>query len=139
MMLLKLKLVDIKPEFGKAIGGVVNAVTKSGSNEWKAGVNVSYYPDSFYHDKPNTYSSLNDQDTRDYMEYNVSLSGPIIPDRAFFYILANPVDNQTSDTNVSGTQFDAAFQEDFFGAKLDFYITEDIHLEYTYFNDDSSG
>ena len=62
-----------------------------------------------------------------------------IPDRAFFYILANPVDNETSDTNVSGTTFNSTFKEDFFGAKLDFYITDDIHLEYTYFNDDSAG
>ena len=97
---VEVKTGGYQAEFGKAIGGVVNAVTKSGSNEWKAGVNVSYYPDSFYHDKPNTYSSLNDQDTRDYMEYNVSLSGPIIPDRAFFYILANPVDNETSDLSL---------------------------------------
>jgi outer membrane receptor for ferrienterochelin and colicin len=136
---VEVKTGGYQAEFGKAIGGVVNAVTKSGSNEWKAGVNVSYYPDSFYHDKPNTYSSLNDQDTRDYMEYNVSLSGPIIPDRAFFYILANPVDNQTSDTAISGNRTDSNLQEDFFGAKLDFYITEDIHLEYTFFNDDSMG
>ena len=136
---VEVKTGGYQAEFGKAIGGVVNAVTKSGSNEWKAGVNVSYYPDSFYHDKPNTYSSLNDQDTRDYMEYNVSLSGPIIPDRAFFYILANRVDNQTSDTAISGNRTDSNLQEDFFGAKLDFYITEDIHLEYTFFNDDSMG
>ena len=136
---VEVKTGGYQAEFGKAIGGVVNAVTKSGSNEWKAGVNVSYYPDSFYHDKPNTYSSLNDQDTRDYMEYNVSLSGPIIPDRAFFYILANPVDNQTSDTAISGNRTDSNLQEDFFGAKLDLYITEDIHLEYTFFNDDSMG
>jgi hypothetical protein len=136
---VEVKTGGYQAEFGKAIGGVVNAVTKSGSNEWKAGVNLSYYPDSFYHDKPNTYSALNDQDTRDYMEYNVSVSGPIIPDRAFFYILANPVDNQTSDTAISGNRTDRNLKEDFFGAKLDFYITEDIHLEYTYFNDDSMG
>ena len=136
---VEVKTGGYQAEFGKAIGGVVNAVTKSGSNEWKAGVNVSYYPDSFYHDKPNTYTQVNDQDSRDYMDYNVSVSGPIIPDRAFFYILANPVDNETSDTNVAGTRFDSSLKDDFFGAKLDFYITDDIHLEYTYFNDDSVG
>ena len=136
---VEVKTGGYQAEFGKAIGGVVNAVTKSGSNEWKAGVNMSIYPDSFYHDKPNTYTQLNDQDSRDYFEYNVSLSGPIIPDRAFFYILANPVDNETSDTSVSGQRFDGALADDFFGAKLDFYITDDIHLEYTYFNDDSVG
>jgi outer membrane receptor for ferrienterochelin and colicin len=71
-------------EFGKAIGGVVNAVTKSGSNDWSFGGNVYYYPDDLYDNKRDTYISANRFDERDYMTYNVYASGPIIKDKLSF-------------------------------------------------------
>src|SRR5690606_29247661 len=40
-------------EFGRSTGGVINAVTKSGSNEFKAGANVYYSPSSLREQSPN--------------------------------------------------------------------------------------
>ena len=125
-------------EFGKAIGGVTNAVTKSGSNEWKFGGNFYYYPDGLYGDKPDTYTSLNRYDERDYKNYNVYASGPIVKDKAFFYVLASPTKNETKDGGVSGNHYTANLDEDFYAAKLDYYVTDRIHLEYTYFTDEST-
>jgi len=125
-------------EFGKAIGGVVNAVTKSGSNEWKFGGNVYYYPEDMYDNKRDTFSSLNRFDKRDYKTYNVYASGPIIKDKAFFYVLASPTDNESNDAYTSGDNYTSVTDETFYGAKLDWFVNDRIHLEYTYFSDERS-
>ena len=98
---VEVKTGGYQAEFGKATGGVVNAVTKSGSNDWKFGFNVSYTPDSLVEDKPDTYSSRNNLDERDFMETNAWVSGPIIKDMLFFYLLVNPEDDEYVDTGMT--------------------------------------
>ena len=135
---VEVKTGGYQAEFGKAIGGVINAVTKSGSNDFEFGFNISHYPDSWYEDKPNTYSSLNNLDERDLTEINVWASGPIIRDKLFYYLLVNPEENEYLDTGLTQQ---SAFKTDetFFGAKLDYYVNDKIHLEYTYFTDDAEN
>ena len=135
---VEVKTGGYQAEFGKATGGVVNAVTKSGSNDWEFGFNVSYTPDSLIEDKPDTYSSRNNLDERDFMETNVWVSGPIIKDMLFFYLLVNPEDDEYLDTGTS-QQYIYKKDETFFGGKLDFYGGDKVHLEYTYFNDDAEN
>ena len=135
---VEVKTGGYQAEFGKATGGVVNAVTKSGSNDFEFGMNVSIYPDTLYEDKPDTYASRNHLDERDLTEINVWASGPIIKDMLFFYLLVNPEDNEYLDTGLT-QQYDYKADETFFGGKLDFYAGERVHLEYTYFNDDSQN
>jgi hypothetical protein len=60
---VEVKTGGYSAEFGKAIGGVVNAVTKSGSNDWSFGGNVYMYPDDLYDKKKDTYVSANIFDT----------------------------------------------------------------------------
>ena len=136
---IEVKTGGYAAEFGKAIGGVVNAVTKSGSNEWKYGANVYFYPKSLYGNKPNTYTAQNSEDERDFMNYNVYVSGPIIKDKLFFYALFNPTDNSSTDVYFSGDAYVTETEEDFTGAKLDYFITDNIHLEYTYFSDERTS
>ena len=135
---VEVKTGGYQAEFGKATGGVVNAVTKSGSNDWEFGFNVSYTPDSLIEDKPDTYTNRNNLDERDFMETNVWVSGPIIKDMLFFYLLVNPEDDEYLDT-VQTQQYVYKKDETFFGGKLDFYAGDKIHLEYTYFNDDAQN
>ena len=93
---VEVKTGGYSAEFGKAIGGVVNAVTKSGSNEWKFGGNAYFFPKDMYDNKRDTYISANRFDERDYKTYNVYASGPIVKDKAFFYVLAQPTENVSS-------------------------------------------
>ena len=136
---VEVKTGGYSAEFGKAIGGVVNAVTKSGSNDWSFGGNVYMYPDDLYDKKRDTYISANRFDTRDYMTYNVYASGPIVKDKAFFYVLASPTDNESNDAGESGNNYTNTTDETFYAAKLDWFVTDKLHLEYTYFTDESTG
>jgi hypothetical protein len=139
-------------EFGRVTGGVINAVTKSGTNEFKAGVNFFYEPDALRSEKPSqtnagdnsTYRKDNTGDVDDFYEINVWASGALIEDTLFFYGLFSPR-SDTSEYNGAqtatpdGVAQSTYIEEDdssFWAAKVDWYINEDNILELTAFSDE---
>ena len=69
-------------EFGRATGGVVNVVTKRGTNDWTGNVF------GFIRDKSiqarNPFSPIDDPDFRR-TQWGATLGGPIIKDKIFFF------------------------------------------------------
>jgi outer membrane receptor protein involved in Fe transport len=80
-------------EYGRAIGGVVNVVTKSGGNEFSGTFDARYTSDQF--------SETNDfyDDNQDYQNFKPSatLGGPILRDRLWFFGTLERVDNKATD------------------------------------------
>ncbi|MGK2925565.1 MAG: TonB-dependent receptor [Lysobacterales bacterium] len=76
--------------YGQFTACNINAVTKSGSNEWHGSVFYDYTSDSLKGDK------LEDEslDTGDYDEtrYGATLGGPIIQDKLFFFLAYEKLD-----------------------------------------------
>lgn len=72
-------------EFGRATGGVVNVVTKRGTNEWTGNVF------GFIRDKSiqarNAFAPIDKPDFRR-TQYGATLGGPIIKDKIFFFTAA---------------------------------------------------
>lgn len=128
-------------EFGRAIGGVVNATTKRGSNDFHWGANVFYEPDSLRGDRPQVFQDsgvlhvVNNDEGRDTINGNIWASGAFIKDKFFYYVLFNPrsveVDNEQASTNTRDKTTST-----FYGGKFDYYITPDHLLEATIFSDD---
>ena len=102
-------------QYGRTTGGVLNAVTKSGSNEWEFGVGVAVEPKSLYEEGrisrgsgglgngqggPGTGRVFRDttEDENGLFEYWLTAGGPIIEDKLFIYAIVNPRD---SDQNFS--------------------------------------
>ena len=136
--------VDVKTggyqaEFGKAIGGVVNAVTRSGTNDFTASVSVYETPDSLRSQAPNTYAADNARRQSDQREINISVGGPIIKDKLFYYVLYNPDESEVSTYSLlSERTTTSTLDDEFLGGKLDFYADFlNTHIEYTFFNDDT--
>ncbi|WP_339726100.1 TonB-dependent receptor [uncultured Paraglaciecola sp.] len=138
-------------EYGRVTGGVVNAKTKSGTNDFKWGVNVFIEPDSLREDKPNAVNALgqtnidNSGDENTYWDVNLWASGAVIEDTLFFYVLYNPRsdvfdylgrENQVGDDLVRSV-FKDEDEDAFWGAKIDWYINENNILELTGFSDKS--
>ena len=131
-------------EFGRSTGGVINAVTKRGTNEFHFGGNIYWQPDSLRQDSPNSYRTDgsgvyidNSGDVNDDIEGNIYASGPIIKDKLFFYALYNPRDNANEFYGTRGETFvDRSSDDAFWGLKLDWQITEDHLLEYLTFSDE---
>ena len=137
--------VDIKTggfqaEFGRATGGVVNATTKRGSNEFHGSVLFNWEPNDLASTAPNTYLADNDGDVNSRTETVFQLSGPIIKDRLFFYGLYQFRDVKTENGalgNVNPANNRSTLQRSnspFYGGKIDAIITDGHRLEGTYFN-----
>lgn len=126
-------------EFGRSTGGVINTVTKRGTNEWKVGANVYFEPDALSaHQRDVIWDGdrliNNQQDYEEDYQQNVYLSGPIIKDHLFFYGIYNTRD--ASKKFASGTSFYNDKSDDpFWGAKVDWQISNSHLVEFTAFSD----
>jgi outer membrane receptor for ferrienterochelin and colicin len=131
-------------EFGRSTGGVINAVTRRGSNEWEYGV-VSYAestlaqgtsPDTILAD--GSIYDLNSENEQTKFATDFYVGGPIIKDRLFFFALVEPSDT-TTDFNSLGdpdTWNERETDEDFWGGNLTWNITDNHSLSYTTFTDE---
>ena len=73
---LDVKTGGYQAEYGRALGGVTSAVTKSGSNELQGGAVVSYSPDWLREQSPNTYAANNEDDELDQRRRQLLSVGP---------------------------------------------------------------
>ena len=133
------KNVDVKTggyaaEFGRATGGIVNAVTKSGTNEWKGAVHLNWEPDALRNDSPDTPTNANHNEERENFSTTVELGGPLIEDRLFVYGLVEMRNNERQTGRNSGTHRVDDDNGTFWGAKVDAIITDEHRLEFTYFD-----
>ncbi|MHA6721936.1 TonB-dependent receptor [Sphingomonas sp. RS2018] len=137
---VEVKTGGFQAEFGRATGGVINAITKSGTNEYHAGVLFNWEPNFLSGDAPNSYLADNDGDFNDRIDAVFTASGPIIKDKLFFFGLYNNryvvSENGTSSaadaTNNRSTR--QSTKSPFYGGKLDFVPFDGQRLELTYFN-----
>jgi hypothetical protein len=123
-------------EFGRTTGGVINAVTRSGTNEFEFGSEITWEPHSLQATKSNHPGVLSQYDGYDRKTYDVYASGPIIRDKLFFFALYEFRDYNPYNTDDSGIRFDDAKEDDgFWGAKVDWQINDKNLLELLAFSD----
>jgi Carboxypeptidase regulatory-like domain len=70
-------------EFGRSTGGIVNAVTKSGTNEW--------HGSGFFLARPEDFATRNEFEqiaSPSQRQYGGSIGGPIVKNKAFFFFAA---------------------------------------------------
>ena len=151
-------------EFGRTTGGVINAVTKSGSNEYHGGVLLNYEPSFLESDARRTAFSENDREENERITTSAYLSGPIIKDRLFIYGLYEaryvtstntitsrrrqcldgqqdcaPADRTSDNFEVFGSRYDKTKTDSpFYAVKVDAIPIDGHRLEATYFNTSGS-
>ncbi|KGQ20548.1 Oar protein [Lysobacter dokdonensis DS-58] len=123
-------------EFGRTTGGVINAVTKSGTNEFKYGAELVWEPDWLQFtqkDRPGYVAQFDDHDSA---KLNLYASGPLIKDKLFFFGMyeARDVEPRSSDSEYA-TFFDGRSNSGFWGTKIDWRITDHHILELLAFSD----
>ncbi|MFC6635638.1 TonB-dependent receptor [Microbulbifer taiwanensis] len=140
----QVKTGAIDPEYGGALGGIINAVSKSGDNEFKFGSQVRFDPNSM-HEQHNSvrrqsgdYEINTEQSGESFTESQFWASGPIVPDKAFFYALFAP--RTTKDEWVSDSSYyDRVREEDRWLVRLDWFINENHSLDITAINNEENG
>ena len=130
-------------EFGRSTGGVINAVSRSGSNELEGGIEVTFAPeagrasaeDHYYADgRVNVRSSQNSSTS---LKTNVWASGPLVQDKLFLFAMYEQRDNHGGSTNNAGERWTGRESDNgFWGAKLDWNINNNHLLELMAFSDE---
>lgn len=143
-------------EFGRSVGGVVNVVTKSGTNNWEAGVQLSVVPQSLRSKTDDLYfptgtGSATDGTLRLRRSENTStetklgtyISGPLIQDKLLMFVAVEQTKTDggrvaglsTSTTNASNGWVDESAKTTRFLGKFDWNLTNDHRLEWTSIGD----
>jgi hypothetical protein len=168
---VQVKTGGIDVEFGQATGGVVNTVVKSGTNDLSGSVALyAGAPINEYKQVDFFIGAVNSQkgswgDNADY-DLGLSVGGPIVKDKLFYFVAYNPVmgkdsaaiqdialPSNISNGVVSSQPFDPTPQypaaaaglqtrerrSDNYAAKLTWYANPNHRLELSAFGDPSSG
>jgi hypothetical protein len=134
-----------KAEYGRANGGTLSVVTKSGTNEFRGSV-FNYFRDKSLNSITET-EKLNEVDKGEYrkFQYGGSLGGPIVRDRTHFFVSAERLQQDTQQSVSTGGLFpdkdgvfDLPFRENIAVAKLTHQINPEHYLSVRYgYNDNS--
>ena len=138
----QIKTGGYSAEFGRSTGGVINAVTRSGGNDFHAGVQVTLEPaafaaparDHFHKDGTIDERDRTSRDGGPFYKTNLWASGALVKDKLFFFGMyeiraSNPRDIDTTQAWYTHSN------NDFWGGKLDWHITDNHLLELLAFSD----
>lgn len=129
-------------EFGRSTGGVINAVTRSGGNDFHAGAEVTMEPSAWAAPKKDHFHSDGTIDERDrtsrdespFYKANVWASGALVKDKLFFFGMYERRDARPQDIDTSQA-WKTTSKNDFWGAKIDWHINDNHLLELLAFSD----
>jgi len=138
----QIKTGGYEAEFSRATGGVINMVTKSGTNSFHGGASIYYEPESLQEQSPDAWNRDNQEEYSKEMEAQLSIGGPIIKDHLFFFAFGRYIDSEysqelgSSDTGAEyGRTTVTKNSAPYYGGKLDWNITNNHRLEATYLDD----
>ncbi|MEO0062969.1 MAG: hypothetical protein RLZZ08_1529, partial [Pseudomonadota bacterium] len=142
---VEVKNGGFQAEFGRSTGGVVNATTKSGTNEFHASMLLNWQPDALRSDSPDVRATSGDlslDNSMDRVEKRdgvLQLSGPVFKDRLFFYGIYNYRYSQTAAGLATANRYDVSTTDSpFYGGKVDFVPFDGHRFEVTYFNSEGT-
>lgn len=130
-------------EYGRALGGVINIVTKRGSNDWKFNVSSVWTPSALTAHGKNVvsrvqaepgsreyYSAYRSDDESDELSYTLSGGGPLIEDKLFIFTL---LEGKKDSSDVYTVDRSSRSENDSPNAlaKIDWYLTDNHILELT--------
>ena len=161
--------IDVKTggyqaEYGRATGGIVNIVTRSGTNEFTGGLSVYYTPDKLRASRGTSYQQggnnvaglevYNQYSYSESVDYSAFLGGPIIKDHLFFFGAYNIRDvksegarsrsfayNSATGAITPGASYSQAissYDDPRWALKLDFVINPNHRIEATWLNDETT-
>ncbi|MET4570275.1 TonB-dependent receptor [Rhodanobacter soli] len=136
-------------KYGRSIGGVINQIGKSGTNEWHFGARTVWKPGAMRGTADNHYfvnplstkvgqmagdlAYYNKLDTVSEAVYDVYLSGPLIKDKLFFFASAEEDNRWGKSVGGFGSQYQTNYRYEApkYYAKLNWNINENNYLTLT--------
>ncbi len=131
---VQVKASGYEAEFGRAMGGIVNVVTKSGGNQFKGDVFGYFdFKSMIAERKGDAQTDVNytDQSQRDVQDYGADIGGFLMKDRIWFFGAYNRVSQQVDQIPLAGTGlpnagviFPISYAANIWSAKLTFRPTD---------------
>ncbi|RMF74812.1 MAG: hypothetical protein D6738_05410, partial [Acidobacteria bacterium] len=164
---IQVKTAGFEAEYGQALGGVINGVVKSGTNELQGALRAYLTPKSW--EGPNKLVRLPtgaiNVDERDEQDFGISAGGPIVRDKVFWFAAFNPVSREfrsqienipnpltVVDPGAAATYPNPVFypgalsggrrierSSDNYAAKFNWLATPNHRFELTFFGDPADG
>ena len=129
-------------EFGRTTGGVVNAVARTGTNEFKAGAEITMEPGNWHSVADNHYDAngnrylTSSRDRDSLIKTNVWASGPIVKDKLFFFAMYEARGASPRNTNDQGNSITYNNADNgFWGGTIDWNVTDSNTLSLMAFSD----
>jgi outer membrane receptor protein involved in Fe transport len=116
-------------EYGQAIGGVVNVVTKSGGNDFSGSLDIRYNSTSFYQN--GDHFNRDDNKTK-FLNPGATLGGPILRDKLWFFAAYEFADSQATPNESPTTR---KFKSNYYLGKLTWQATPGWRLTAKYSGD----
>ncbi len=129
-------------EFGRTTGGVVNAVARSGTNEFHFGTEITMEPGNWHSHAKDRYdangnrylTASRDQDSL--IKTNVWASGPIIKDKLFIFAMYEQRGSEPHNTDNQGQTITYNNADNgFWGTTIDWNVTDNNTLSLLAFSD----
>jgi outer membrane receptor for ferrienterochelin and colicin len=136
---LDVKTGGYEAEYGRATGGIINVITKSGGNEFHGDVFTYYDNDSLQSKAESVVSSGGTVEGFTKKDYGVDLGGYIVKDKLWFFGAYDQVKNTTKSAlpagPLEGQIAEAESKIDLGSAKLTWLLAENQSLVATFFQD----
>ena len=141
---VQVKTGGYEAEYGRATGGVVNVITKTGTNTTHGATSFYWSPRDLQEQQPNVLdynsageigvSRYNQNEENSELEANLSLGGALVKDRLFYFAFLRYSDTDTLDVWRNQAQRSTT-GDPYWGGKLDWTISPSHRLEGTYISD----
>ena len=134
---LQVMTSGVTARYGRFMGGVINAVTKSGTNEFEGTVRAELESEGW--DGGTPYGE--DRSTDVSQEYQATVGGPVIRDRIWFFggLWTAPVSATNDTTEFTNETITTKYEEERWHLKLRAALTPSHMVEGSYFKFDSES
>ncbi|MCG8455813.1 MAG: carboxypeptidase regulatory-like domain-containing protein, partial [Holophagales bacterium] len=125
-----------KAEYGRAANGVVNVITKSGTNQLSGSLFGLYRDDNFRTENFSERLSGTEKSPSERQQWGGSLGGPIVTDKFFFFLAYEKVEQDAPTayspsltgfartSQFAGDSFATSLERDLFTAKLSWNLAD---------------
>jgi len=133
---VQVKTGGYEAEFGRSTGGVVNMITKSGTNNLRGSASIFFEPESLQEYELDTDYAYNQQEQREYLEANASVGFPIFRDKLFFFGFVQYRDTDYLLNGITRAERQQG-STPYYGGNIDWNITPSHRITATYLSDET--
>lgn len=135
---VEVKTGGYEAEYGGALGGVINVITKSGGNELEGDLFAYFNDDSLQSETPNVLANGRVLGFEEY-DFGAAVGGKLIQDRLWYFVAANPSYTDEFIETRGGIEHTDELDRLFYSGKLTFQLNPNHQVVASAFGNPTEG